>query len=421
MKKIMLSLTLSALLTLSACGGGQSASPAPEDDTLHILATTYPVYLFTTAVTEGVEGVEVSRLIQQEISCLHDYTLTVNDMKAVEAADVVVLNGVGLEDFLSDARAASDAPVIDCSEGVELLPALGHEGHDHDTEYDPHIWMEPARAAQMVENIRAGLTQADPDRAERYAGNASDAAARLANAGTTLREITASGQPGLPLPQRELITFHDGFQYFAEAFGLDLLKAIEEEEGSEASAAEIKEIVGLVRDFDIPAIFTEKNGSDATAQAISRETGCQVCQLDLIMSGDGQGLDPYLTALEGNVETIANALGEGQVQMNGGSAHSHERTQARRPARRGRLFQGLLPAGGGPGGHRWGPGHRPRCGLRPPLRGDHRPHWPQRGGEVHPVQDCPGPDSPHRDHRLPAGGGRAHPAPHRLCAPVPQL
>ena len=329
MKKIMLSLTLSALLTLSACGGGQSASPAPEDDTLHILATTYPVYLFTTAVTEGVEGVEVSRLIQQEISCLHDYTLTVNDMKAVEAADVVVLNGVGLEDFLSDALAASDAPVIDCSEGVELLPALGHEGHDHDTEYDPHIWMEPARAAQMVENIRAGLTQADPDRAERYAGNASDAAARLANAGMTLREITASGQPGLPLPQRELITFHDGFQYFAEAFGLDLLKAIEEEEGSEASAAEIKEIVGLVRDFDIPAIFTEKNGSDATAQAISRETGCQVCQLDLIMSGDGQGLDPYLTALEGNVETIANALGEGQVQMNGGSAHSHERTQAR--------------------------------------------------------------------------------------------
>ena len=157
----MLSLTLSALLTLSACGGGQSASPAPEDDTLHILATTYPVYLFTTAVTEGVEGVEVSRLIQQEISCLHDYTLTVNDMKAVEAADVVVLNGVGLEDFLSDALAASDAPVIDCSEGVELLPALGHEGHDHDTEYDPHIWMEPARAAQMVENIRAGLTQAD--------------------------------------------------------------------------------------------------------------------------------------------------------------------------------------------------------------------------------------------------------------------
>ena len=105
MKKTILSLLLSGLLLLSACGGGTTAAsePAEDDDTLHILATTYPVYLFTTAVTEGVEGVEVTRLIQQEISCLHDYTLTVNDMKAIEAADVIVMNGVGLEDFMADA------------------------------------------------------------------------------------------------------------------------------------------------------------------------------------------------------------------------------------------------------------------------------------------------------------------------------
>ena len=135
----MLSLLLSGLLLLTACGGGTASAPAEEDDTLRILATTYPVYLFTTAVTEGVEGVEVTRLIREEISCLHDYTLTVNDMKAIEAADVIVMNGVGLEDFMADALASSDAPVIDCSQGVALLAALGHEGHDHDDEYDPHI------------------------------------------------------------------------------------------------------------------------------------------------------------------------------------------------------------------------------------------------------------------------------------------
>ena len=298
----MLSLLLSGLLLLTACGGGTAATPAPaeEDDTLHILATTYPVYLFTTAVTEGVEGVEVTRLIREEISCLHDYTLTVNDMKAIEAADVIVMNGVGLEDFMADALASSDAPVIDCSQGVALLAALGHEGHDHDAEYDPHIWMDPDRAAQMVWNVATVLSELDTMNGDLYTANASVAEARLQS------EVNRVEDPD---DLAGLITFHDGFQYFAQATGLDLLKAIEEEEGAEASAAEIKEIVGLIGEYDIPAIFTEKSGSDATAQAISRETGCGVAQLDLIMSGDGSGIQPYVDAMNQNIDTILEALG----------------------------------------------------------------------------------------------------------------
>ena len=301
MKKTMLSLLLSGLLLLTACGGGTAATPAPaeDDDTIHILATTYPVYLFTTAVTEGVEEVEVTRLIQEEISCLHDYTLTVNDMKAIEAADVIVMNGVGLEDFMSDALATSDAPVIDCSEGVELLAALGHEGHDHDAEYDPHIWMDEGNVSVMLENITKALSDLDPDHVETYEANRAAADAALGYDAEKLSQL--SGKP--------LITFHDGFQYFAQATGLDLLKAIEEEEGAEASAAEIKEIVGLIGEYDIPAIFTEKNGSDATAQAISRETGCGVAQLDLVMSGDGSGIQPYVDAMNQNINTILEALG----------------------------------------------------------------------------------------------------------------
>lgn len=297
----MLSLLLSGLLLLTACGGGTAATPAPveDNDTIHILATTYPIYLFTTAVTEGVEGVEVTRLIQEEISCLHDYTLTVNDMKAIEAADVIVMNGVGLEDFMSDALATSDAPVIDCSEGVELLEAMGHEGHDHDTEYDPHIWMDEGNVSIMLETISRELSALDPDHQETYEANRAAADAALGYDADKLSQL--SGKP--------LITFHDGFQYFARATGLDLLKAIEEEEGAEASAAEIKEIVDLIGEYNIPAIFTEKNGSDATAQAISRETGCGVAQLDLVMSGDGSGIQPYVDAMNQNIDTILEALG----------------------------------------------------------------------------------------------------------------
>ena len=295
--KRLLSLLFALCLVFTGCAA--PAATEPEDGTLRIVATTYPVYLFTTAVTEGVEGVEVSRLITESVSCLHDYTLTVNDMKAIEQADILIMNGAGLEAFMSDALAQTSAAVIDCSEGVDLLAAQGHEGHDHETEYDPHIWMTKDGAAAMMRAILDGLTELDGNNAQRYTDNFNTACALLSD----IPDETA------PLACPYFITFHDGFQYFSSAFGLTLLKSIEEEEGSEASAAEIKEIVALIEEYDIPAIFTEKNGSDATAQAIARETGVAVYQLDMIMSGEGSGISPYIDAMNANLDTIAQALG----------------------------------------------------------------------------------------------------------------
>ena len=305
MKKLLAAACMLGLL-LTACGA-PAATETEDDGTLHVLATTYPVYLFTTAVTEGVEGVEVSLLVNQPVSCLHDYTLTVTDMKAVERADVVVINGAGLEDFLDDALAASGGAVIDCSAGLELLPAMGHEGHDHDTEYDPHIWMDPAYAQEMMAVIAQGLGEALYG--DGWAAHGSLHTNQLA-AGDMLEQARQRWAEQLdPLAGAELITFHDGFQYFARAFDLTLLKAIEEEEGAEASAAEIREVAGLIGEYGIPAIFTETNGSDATARAIARETGCLVCQMDMIMSGEGTGIGPYLDAMQKNIDTIVEALG----------------------------------------------------------------------------------------------------------------
>ena len=304
MKRLLAAACVLALL-LTACGA--PAAGTEDDDTLHVLATTYPVYLFTTAVTEGVEGVEVSLLVNQPVSCLHDYTLTVTDMKAVERADVVVINGAGLEDFLDDALAASGGAVIDCSAGLELLPAMGHEGHDHDTEYDPHIWMDPAYAQEMMAVIAQGLGEALYG--DGWASHGEFHTNQLA-AGDMLEQARQRWAEQLaPLAGAELITFHDGFQYFSRAFDLTLLKAIEEEEGAETSAAEIQEIAGLIGEYDIPAIFTEVNGSDATANAIARETGVAVYQLDMIMSGEGTGIGPYIDAMQGNIDTIVEALG----------------------------------------------------------------------------------------------------------------
>ena len=304
MKKLIAPLCALGLL-LTGCG--QPAAQAENDDTLHILATTYPVYLFTTAVTEGAEGVEVDLLVNQQTSCLHDYTLTVTDMKAIEGADVIVMNGAGLEDFMDDALAASDAAVIDCSEGLDLLPAQGHEGHDHDTEYDPHIWMDANYAGPMLTQIAQSLTELDSANEALYSQNQGKAQLALMEAADSWQEALA------PYKGRSIVTFHDGFQYFAGALNLNIFKAIEEEEGSTASAQEIQEIVDAIKinqkyDLGTIPIFTEVNGSTASADTIAREVGCDVYQLDLIMSGDGTGLQPYLDAMQKNVDTLVEAL-----------------------------------------------------------------------------------------------------------------
>ena len=306
MKKSILIVLLSALLTLPAC------APAGEAGArLTLVCTTYPIYLFASSLTEGVEGVAVERLDTGSTSCLHDYTLSMADMKKLERADVIALNGAGLEEFLEDALATSDAAVIDCSMGVELLENLSHhhdedgeDGHDHG-HWDPHYWMDPANARIMAANLRNNMVLLDPNHAAEYESNAVRTEKILLHVAeetrTLVEKYPLQGVPGL-------ITFHDGFQYFARAFGLELLASVEEEAGSEASAHEIVEITQLVRAYDVPAIFTEVNGSDATAKAISRETGCGVYQLDMVMSGEGTGVEDYLNAMMKNLQTAAEAL-----------------------------------------------------------------------------------------------------------------
>lgn len=306
MKKLLAAACTLSLL-LSACSS--PAATQPEDDgKLHVLATTYPVYLFTTAVTEDVDSVEVSLLVNQQTSCLHDYTLTVADMKAIEGADVIVMNGAGLENFMDDALSTSSAQVIDCSEGMDLLPAQGHEGHDHDAEYDPHIWMDATYASLMLSQISQSLTELDSANGDLYTQNESAAQTALTEANLSWREALA------PYKGRSIVTFHDGFQYFANAMGLTIFKAIEEEEGSTASAQELAEIVDAIKlaqkyDLGTMPIFTEVNGSTASADTIAREVGCQVYQLDMIMSGKGTGIQPYLDAMQKNIDTIVEAFG----------------------------------------------------------------------------------------------------------------
>ena len=316
-----LALLLAALLLCAGC----SAAPG-EEPRLRLACTTYPVYLLACAVSAGAPGLSVSRLQTGQVSCLHDYTLTVGDMRALELADLILLHGAGLEEFLDSALQQTSAPAIDCSNGIDLLEGAEHDhtghGHDHDHDHDddhdghssapdPHIWMDPANAALMAENIAAALSQADPDYAALYAENAQAVAESLRDA----RDTWADALSGLSHPY--LITFHDGFSYFARAFGLTLLFALEEEEGATASARDIRTAAAFVSQYGLPAVFAEQNGSGAAARAVQGETGCAVYTLSMLMDGpDAQAgasaleilTALYLSPMEENIQTLSEVL-----------------------------------------------------------------------------------------------------------------
>lgn len=295
MKRFASFLAAAALaVSLQGCAASEPAQVA---------ATTLPVYEFTSRICGGTD-ISVTRLVTESVSCLHDYALNVSQVKAVEGADLVVISGAGLEEFMEDILTGK--PAIDASQGIDLLePEEHHHDHEHEEEdheghhheEDPHIWLSPANAMAMARNICHGLTARYPDHADAFAAN-------LEGLLSELEALQTYGETQLSsLSCRDLITFHDGFAYLADSFDLHILRAVEEESGREASAAELIELIGEVEHHDLPAIFTEANGSVSAAGIIARETHIESYQLDMIMSGNS-----YFDAMYHNIDTLKEAL-----------------------------------------------------------------------------------------------------------------
>ena len=290
MKQIKLLFTCILLFAL-LCGCAASEQPA------QIAATTLPVYEFTTLLCEGT-GITVTRLVTENVSCLHDYALNVSQVRAAESAELIVISGAGLEEFMSDLL--TDKNVIDSSAGIDLIECTDdHDhGHDHHHETDSHIWLSPENAKIMAANICSGLSEQYPE----YAGLID---ANLKSLLEDLDALQAYGEEQLSgLSCRDLITFHEGFAYLARSFDLTILEAVEEESGSEASAAELKELILLVRQHALPAVFTEALGSTSAARIIADETGIAVYTLDMAMHGES-----YFSAMYHNISTLKGALG----------------------------------------------------------------------------------------------------------------
>ena len=292
MKKLSFILIMILLL-------GMLCSCSYEPSDVSVAATTLPVYEFTSRICQGTE-IQVSRLITESVSCLHDYTLQVGQMRQIEAAEAVIVSGAGLEEFLEDVL--TDTAIIDASTGIELIcPEEEHEDHHHEDghhhESDPHIWLSPVNAKIMARNICASLSALFPEHQAQFEENCALLVADLEKLDEYARDSLSQ------LSCRELITFHDGFAYLAQEYGLTILEAVEEESGSEASAAELIHLIELTRVNQLPAVFTELNGADSAANIIAAETGVKLYQLDMAMAGDS-----YFDAMYHNIDTLKEAL-----------------------------------------------------------------------------------------------------------------
>ena len=287
MNKRIFALLLAALLILIASGCSKKQA-LPEQTKSDILATTQPVYQLASALTDGT-GLTVALLISEPVSCLHDYTLTVSQMEKIEGAQLILESGLGLEDFMEDALSGKTR--IDISSGLSTL--TGDEG------VDPHWWLDPTRFQQATATAARELGAQYPEFSDRITEN-------LAAFDEKLSDLQAYGDEALAnLSCRELVTFHDGFSYFARAFGLEVAAAMEIEEGSEPSAKEIESVIRLVETEAIPAVFCEENGERQTAETVARQTGAGLYALTMGMDGGEAGCTD---AIYHNIDTIREAL-----------------------------------------------------------------------------------------------------------------
>jgi ABC-type Zn uptake system ZnuABC Zn-binding protein ZnuA len=301
-------LMVTATLAVSACG--PSASPAPSGS-LQVVATST---VFGDLVANvGGDLVAVTSLVPRN-GDVHTFEPSPKDVGRVAEAKLIVMNGLGLDEWLLeliDNAAAEATPVVALAEdlpGVELIAGGEEEpgqdvGHDQGA-FNPHLWMAVPYAILYVERIEAALEAADPANAATYAANADAYTARLRDLDAHVRgEIDT-----IPVSNRRIVTFHDAFPYFAREYGIEIVGVAVEAPGQEPSAAQIAALVEAIREAGVKAIFSESQFPSELVDRIAAETDATVVA-DLYTDALGDPpVDSYVGVIEWDASRLVEAL-----------------------------------------------------------------------------------------------------------------
>ena len=330
-----------------AAGGASNASDSAKntdeaDDMLTVVTSFYPMYIAALNIVDGVEGVRLENLSEPQTGCLHDFQLTPEDMKLLSTADVFVINGGGIESFMSDvAKAYPKLDVVEACEDVALLSeddadsdhdhdhdadAESDSDHDHDHEADTesdsdheadaesdsahdhdhgdenaHAWMSVPRYRTMVQTIASRLAEKDAKHADEYYANAKAYDAKLAvleEKINSLKSLT-NGQ--------NIIIFHEAYAYVADDFSMNACYLLDLDEERSVSAGEIKQVIGAIKDDGVSVILAEELYGKSMGDTVSRETDVHVIYIDPLNRGE-YDKDSYLDGMEHNIELIKEAF-----------------------------------------------------------------------------------------------------------------
>lgn len=299
-------LVATAALLLSGC----ASAPPSNGEGLRVVATTTQVGDFTHEV--GRLGIQLTTLLSPGASA-HDFDPTQANMIALADADVLVINGLDLEPFIDDAIATSgfQGALVDASSGIQLdADHAESDTHEHGS-VNPHIWTSPVLASEMVANIAADLSEADPARAKSYAVNAGEYQAKLA----VLDEWITANIAQVPADERVFVSGHDSLAYYLDEYDIEFVGSIlpSFEDNADPSVAEIDDLIRAIRDGGVKAIFVESSMNPKIAERIATESGAKLINHDVIyadsLGSPGSGAETYIGATVHNTRVILEAWG----------------------------------------------------------------------------------------------------------------
>lgn len=291
-------------LMLAGCGARTAAGPpgpTPDPDAIEVVATT--TVLADLVAEVGGTRVDVHSLVPKGGE-VHTFDPTPADVERIAHADLIVRNGLGLDDWLTALveDAGTSAPVVALGEKLPGVTYLEGEGGPGST--NPHVWMNVAYASKYVDAIEAALTAIDPGHADAIAARATAYRAQLAALDGEIRDRLAA----VPVADRSVVSFHDAFPYFAAAYGLAIVGTVVDAPGQDPSAGAIGDLIHAMRASNAKVIFSEAQFNDALVQAIAADTGAVVVN-DLYDDTLGNApADTYAGMMRWNADRVIEAV-----------------------------------------------------------------------------------------------------------------